>query len=186
MQNADAIVVLSAGISLTPGNSKIFELNVADRFLSGLKLYKAGKANKLIFTGGSNPFQPEIPLEGDILISESTFLEIDKDRLKTTTKVFNTKQEAKAIKKLFAKEKGFVRKKIILVTSAYHMQRAKRIFEREDIYVLPYPVDFKADYRSMKKKFLNPLNFIPSSSNLNNSSLSIREIIGRLIYNTWK
>ena len=185
VKNADAIIVLSSGISLPPGNSQIVELNDTDRFFAGLKLFKAGKANKLIFTGGSNPFKSKLPLVGDVFVNESQILGISRENLMTTKKVFNTKEEAFELKKLFSKE-NLLLKKIILVTSAYHMQRAKKIFEREGFFVLAYPVDFKAYYESYKSYFLDPLNFIPNSNNLNNSSLAIREFIGRVIYKTWK
>ena len=74
--------------------------------------------------------------------------------------------------------------KIILVTSAYHMKRAKKIFEREGISVLPYPVDFKSN-KSLKTSLRNPLKWIPTASHLNSSSIAIREIFGRIIYRTW-
>lgn len=185
IKKADAIIVLSSGISLPPGNSKIIELNDTDRFFSGLKLFKAGKANKLIFTGGSNPFKSKIPLVGDVFMKESQLLGISKENLRTTTQVFNTKQEALEVKKLIQKENTLFKKNIILITSAYHMKRAKKIFERNDFYVLPYPVDFKAYYGSYKNYFFDPLNFFPSSSSLSKSSLAIREIIGRIVYRSW-
>ena len=98
----------------------------------------------------------------------------------TTKNVFNTFQEAKAIKKLL----NFKSNKIILVTSAYHMKRAKKVFEREGIFVQPYPVDFKS-IRSYKSLFKNPLNFTPDARSLSQSSVAIREIIGRIIYRSF-
>ena len=61
------------------------------------------------------------------------------------------------------------------------MKRAKRIFEREGILVQPFPVDFKS-YKNPNISISNPLNWIPSASNLNKSSLAIREFIGRIVY----
>jgi len=39
------------------------------------------------------------------------------------------------------KTKGF--KKLILVTSAYHLKRSKKLFERTELKILPYPADSK-------------------------------------------
>ena len=58
---SDAIVVLSAGRHLPPGNTKIIEWYDPDRFLAGIDLYKAKKSKKLIFTGGINPFILDLP-----------------------------------------------------------------------------------------------------------------------------
>ena len=90
-------------------------------------------------------------------------------------------QEANAINKLLKEKIPIKRKRIILVTSAFHMKRAKKVFERQGIIVQPYPVDFKS-YKNPNMSLSNPFNWIPSASNLNNSSLAIREFIGRIVY----
>ena len=94
----------------------------------------------------------------------------------TTKTVFDTFLEAKAIKKLL----NFKSNKIIFVTSAYHMKRAKKVFERKGIFVQPYIVDFKSN-RSYKSLCKNPLNFMPDARNLSQSYVKIREIIRRII-----
>ena len=109
---------------------------------------------------------------------------IPKKDLFTTYPVSNTFQEAKAIKKLLNDEIPSSQKKVILVTSAFHMNRAKRVFEREGITVLPYPVDFKSN-KSFFPSLQNPLMWVPQSSSLNRSTRAIREIIGRIIYRSW-
>ena len=119
--------------------------------------------------------------QGDLYLNEAVSLGIPRKDIFTTYKVFNTLQEAKAIKKLIHDKFNSNQSKIILITSAFHMKRAKRIFEKEGINVLPYPVDFrskKISYKSLK----NPLNWMPNSHYLNKNSLAIREIIGRIIY----
>ena len=128
---------------MPPGNTKIIEWHDPDRFFAGIDLYKANKANRLIFTGGINPLVLDLPPEGNIYIKEAISMGIPKKDLFTTYPVTNTLQEAKAIRKLLNREIISRQKKIILVTSAFHMNRAKKVFEREGINVVPYPVDFK-------------------------------------------
>ena len=181
---ADGIVVLGTGRNLPPGNSKIIEWNDPDRFFAGINLYKASKSYRLIFTGGINPFNLDIPPEGNIYVREAIEFGIPRSDLFTTYPVSNTFEEAKAIRKMFENQINLSSNRIILVTSAFHMNRAKRVFEREGFQVIPYPVDFKSSklFVSLLK---NPINWIPSSSSLNRSSLAIRETIGRIIYRTW-
>ena len=164
---------------------KIFEWNDPDRFFAGIELYKANKSNRLIFTGGKNPLTSDLPPEGDIYINEAISMGIPKEDLFTTYPVHNTLQEAQAIKKLLNDEIPLIQKKIILVTSAFHMKRAKKVFENEGISVQPYPVDFKSD-KSFFSSLLNPLKFMPSSYSFNKSSSAVREIIGRIIYGAWR
>jgi len=182
---SDGIVVLSGGRHLPPGNSKIIEWYDPDRFLAGIDLYKANKSNRLIFTGGINPLSSDLPPEGDIYIKEAISMGLPKEDLFTTYPVNNTLQEAKAIKKLLNNELPLIQNRIILVTSAFHMKRAKKVFESEGISVQPYPVDFKSN-KSFISSLRNPLKWMPSSSSLNKSSRGIREIIGRFIYGAWR
>ena len=184
IDNADGIVVLSGG-GITPiGKAKINEWNDPDRFLAGINLYKAKKATKLIFTGGVSPLNSNPP-EGDLYLSEAISLGVPKKDLLTTKPVFNTLQEAKAIKKLLNWEFSSNNKNIILVTSAFHMKRAKRVFEREGIKVIPYPVDFKSR-NNFISSISNPLKWMPNAVYLNSNSKGIREIIGRIIYGAWR
>ena len=184
VNSSDGIVVLSSGRPKPPGNSKIIEWGDPDRFLAGINLYRANKSNRLIFTGGINPLYPGSPPEGNIYIKEAISLGIPKKDLFTTYSVTNTLQEAKAVKKILNNEISSSRKEIILVTSAFHMKRAKKVFEREGIVVLPYPVDFKSS-KSLSSSLRNPLKWVPSSSSLSRNSSAIREIIGRIIYKSW-
>ena len=184
VNHSDGIVVLSSGRHIPPGNSKIIEWGDPDRFLAGIALYKANKSNKLIFTGGINPLYPGLPPEGNIYIKEAISMGIPKKDLFTTYSVTNTLQEAKAVKKILNNEISSNQKKIILVTSAFHMKRAKKVFEKEGIVVLPYPVDFHSS-KSISSSLRNPLKWVPSSSSLSRNSSAIREIIGRIIYRTW-
>ena len=184
INSSDGIVVLSRGRYLPPGNSKIIEWGDPDRFLAGIELYKLNKSNKLIFTGGINPLSPDLPPEGDIYIKEAISMGLPKKDLFTTYSVTNTLQEAKAVKKILNNEISSSQKEVILVTSAFHMKRAKKVFENEGIEVIPYPVDFNS--KSLFSSLRNPLKWVPSSSSLSKNSSAIREILGRIIYRTWK
>ena len=183
---SDGIVVLSGGRHLPHGNTKIIEWYDPDRFFAGIDLYKANKSDRLIFTGGINPLRSDLPPEGDIYIKEAISMGLPKEDLFTTYPVNNTLQEAKAIKKLLNDElPPLIQNRIILVTSAFHMKRAKKVFESEGISVQPYPVDFKSN-KSFISSIRNPLSWMPSSGSLYKSSSGIREIIGRFIYGAWR
>ena len=178
---ADGIVVLSTGRHLPPGKTNIIEWQDPDRFFAGINIYRANKSKRLIFTGGVNPLGAKLPPEGDIYLNEAISMGIPKESLFTTYPVFNTLEEAKAIRKLLNKEILSTKKKIILVTSAFHMKRAKKVFEKEGIEVIPYPVDFKSE-KSFSSVLKNPIKWMPHSYHLKESSIAIREIIGRIIY----
>jgi uncharacterized SAM-binding protein YcdF (DUF218 family) len=96
---------------------------------------------------------------------------IPSEKIFTTKDVENTADEAVAVKQLISPSK-----RIILVTSAYHMYRAKRLFEKQGFTEIPY----KVDYRTAGKSAITVMDFLPSAGNLELSETGIREIFGRI------
>ncbi len=185
VNKADAIVVLSSSRHLAPGEAKIIEWVDPDRFLAGIELYKYGKAPRLMFTGGSSPLRPELPPEGSIYITEAKSRGIPLSALSSTNPVVNTAQEAIEIKALLDINNKLNPPVIHLITSAFHMKRAQKLFERQGIKVLPFPVDFKSNSDLQKEIYKNPLNWIPDAHSLYISSKALREIMGRIVYKAW-
>ncbi len=69
-------------------------------------------------------------------------------------------------------------KRIILVTSAYHMYRAKRLFEKQGFEVIP----FKVDYKVGRKKVMVIMDLFPNADNLKLTESGVKEIIERIFY----
>jgi len=174
INNADAIVVLSGMIKTIKVNDKLkyeFDDGV-DRILSGIDLFKKNKASLLILTKGQLPWSLGMP-EGEYLKEFAIKFGVPEKSILLTDNVQNTDQEAKSVKKLLNSNDA----KVILVTSAFHMPRAKKVFEASNIKVIPFAVDFISSHQK-----LNFMSFIPSAGALNSTSFFIREMIGRLYY----
>ncbi len=179
--SADAIVVLSTGgRSKAPGKYNIYEWGDPDRYFAGISLFKNGKAPKLFFTAGTSPYGKKLKDEGTLYKEHAISLGIPSYAISTTSKVVNTAEEAIAIRRNLNHINSS--SEIILMTSAFHMKRAKRLFERQGFVVYPFPVDFKS---SRVTQWQNPYNWIPNSGSLNRSSIALREILGRIIYRSW-
>ena len=171
---SDAIVVLSGnGNIANTEQGPMFQWSDPDRFFGGIALFNANKAPTLIFTGGQLPWDIGDKTEGDYLKDEAVLLGVPKEHIYVTREVQNTAQEANAVRALL-KDKN---SKIILVTSAYHMPRASKLFEANKLNVTPFPVDFK----STNKK-LTIMSFIPSTGGLDATFTALREFLGRLYY----
>jgi uncharacterized SAM-binding protein YcdF (DUF218 family) len=82
----------------------------------------------------------------------------------------NTRESAKNVKEIVGKEPFF------LVTSAYHMERSVKAFQKVGIFPIPAPTDFK-----IKGKY-NVLDFFPDSGNLGKSDLAFHEYFGIVFY----
>ena len=105
----------------------------------------------------------------------------------STPQVVNTAEEAVAISRLLeASGNGSVPSpRILLVTSAFHMRRAQRLFERQGLMVEPFPVDFQARGAWAGPLWRDPTKWFPSAEALDGSSRALRELLGRLIYRAW-
>jgi uncharacterized SAM-binding protein YcdF (DUF218 family) len=174
IDSADAIVVLSGMLVINEvGDLTYIEWGDPDRFFGGLALFKAGKAQKLVFTGGKMPWNKAKKTEGEVLKEQAISNGIPSDKILVTKDVENTADEAVALKELISQSK-----KIILVTSAYHMNRAKRLFEKQGFNVIPYKVDYKIN----RNNELVVLNFLPNAGSLEQAETGFREILGRIFY----
>ncbi len=174
IDSADAIVVLSGMLEINEvGDSTYVEWGDPDRFFGGIALFKAGNSQKLIFTGGKMPWDKAKKTEGRVLKEYAISNGIPIENILVTKDVENTAEEAEAVKELIGPSK-----RIILVTSAYHMYRAQRLFEKQGFVVIPYKVDYKVAGNST----VTVMDYLPSAGNLELTETGIRELLGRLFY----
>jgi uncharacterized SAM-binding protein YcdF (DUF218 family) len=110
------------------GDSTYVEWGDPDRFFRGIALFKAGKAQKLVFTGGKMPWDEVKKTEGEVLKEYAITNGVPSGKIFVTKDVENTAEEAVAVKELISQSK-----RIILVTSAYHMYRVQRLFKKKDL-----------------------------------------------------
>ena len=171
--SADTVIVLSGMVRPIEHNSDVkYEFSEAvDRIIAGINLLKIGKAQKIILTRGKLPWSKGVP-EGEFLAEFIKSQGIDPNRILLTEIVQNTNDEAKAISKMLPKDS-----EVILVTSAFHMPRAEKVFQNQNVKIIPYAVDF----RSSTKK-LDFLDFLPQANAFKDSNFYFREIIGRAYY----
>jgi uncharacterized SAM-binding protein YcdF (DUF218 family) len=174
IENVDAIVVLSGMIRVIGDeeNLKYEFTDSVDRFFAGLDLFNNNKSPILILTRGKMPWSLGIA-EGEYLKELAIKYGVSEENIILTDEVQNTDQEAKAIKEILTEDA-----KIILVTSAFHMPRAEKVFKAANINLIPYPVDFQNS-----KSKTTMMDFIPSAGSLFDTSHFVREMIGRLYYN---
>ena len=175
VENADAVVVLSGilgGIETADGVVSQWG-SAVDRLFVGIDFLDSGKAPLIIFTRAQWPWL-NLPPEGEILAERALTMGVDSGQILLTGTVTTTAEEADEIKTLmeFA---GMER--VILVTSAYHMPRAKMLFDRAGVKSIPHPTDFKSS-----GGHLDWMSFVPSAGGLSKTSGGIRELIGRFYY----
>ncbi len=173
---ADAIVVLSGMVRhVESKNGFIPEWgDAADRFFAGVDLYHAGKAKDIYFTGGKLPWTSSQDPEGVTLAKMARSLGIPEHHMHVTPDAQNTEQEAVALRKMIQPQDA----SILLVTSAFHMPRAKMLFEKAGFRsVILFPVDLRVGQRDTTL-----MDFLPDADALLNTDRAIREAIGIAYY----
>ncbi len=149
-----------------------------DRLEGGIALHQAGKAPTLVFTGGRIPWENRTRVEGedsrDVAISRG----IPTDQILVTREVGNTADEARAVADLMRDKKW---KRIILITTGWHMPRAAWLFRRAGIECTVFPVDFRR-----KPDPITLINFLPKGEALEDTETALREAYGNVFYRVFR
>ena len=172
MASADAIVVLGGATRGDTHLGTLPDLNQqADRLVHAAALYKAGKAPLVVLSGGSQPdARPEAQLMKEIL----AVMGVPGRNILLERASRNTYDNA-LYSAVVLNGKGV--RKILLVTSAYHMRRAVALFEAQGFEVLPTPTDFQ---RLVAKPVVPP--WLPSVDNLGRTTTALKEHVGFWVY----
>ncbi|MHA7129030.1 YdcF family protein [Algoriphagus namhaensis] len=150
----------------------------ADRITHALQLYRMGKIKKILITGGQglNPVNPQS--EAELLkrfllmtgMPESDILIEDQSK--------NTAQNAQFTKVFLEKNQISIDQEFVLITSAFHMYRAKGCFDKVGLKTVTFPTD----YYSHDVKYDLPSLIFPDPYSLEYWTKLFKEWIGILIY----
>ena len=198
---ADAIVLLGGSMGIETNLSSYAEMwSGADRVWQAARLYKAGKAQKVIATG-NGAVDTTLPLLLDFGVAKADVSFMD---------AVNTEEEARSISKMLGRSGGVeelgveelgveefgesdspthpikhsstARPKVLLVTSAWHMKRARLMFEKyaPEIEVVCAPADFENTIMAEKTPLFKMLLPDPNVFMLN--SVAFHEWVGIVGY----
>ena len=197
---ADAIVLLGGSMGIETNMSSYAEMATsADRVWQAARLYRAGKANKIIATG-NGAVDTTLPLLVDFGVAKADVSFMD---------AVNTEEEARSIGKMLVKSVGVeelgveefgesdspthpikhsstARPKVLLVTSAWHMKRARLMFKKyaPDIKVVCAPADFENTFTVEKTPLFKMLLPDPNVFMLN--SVAFHEWVGIVGYGVFR
>ena len=183
MPRADAIVLLGGGMSCNPKELIYPEMfQAADRVWHAARLWKAGKAPVLI-TSGDMEAVSTVPLLHDMGMPDSAIIVEPQAR--------NTEENARFVAAILKKlnvdtaAANVRKKKILLVTSAWHMRRSILMFKRAfaavaqdggpQIEIIPAAADY--DGLCCKRPF-RYVDLFPNTENMAKKAYAFKEILG--------
>ena len=184
--NADAVLVLGGGLKPALAPRRGVEVSEGgDRLLTGLRLMRDNKAPLLITSGGSISFTAADPAPPEAISARELAVELGLPASKILINPGSrtTAEEARDIGAL-ARQRGW--KKILLVTSAFHMPRSLATFrQRSALTVIPVACDYQLPSRNA---YGEPTagsvvkSLLPDAEALHLSSVALKEHLGLAIY----
>lgn len=148
----------------------------ADRVTHALHLYKIGKINRVLISGGSGEVIGEKYPEADLIKGFLIMSGVPDQDILVDNKSRNTRENALFSAEILEKEEGV--NKVLLITSAFHMTRAKGCFEKVGLQV----DTFKTDFRCPPLEITFSSILIPSSEAIGKWSVLIHELVGLATY----
>jgi uncharacterized SAM-binding protein YcdF (DUF218 family) len=172
---ADAIVLLGGMTrGVVPGADLPDLSGSADRLFHAAALYRAGKAPLLLLAGGNaEGYEPEAVSMRRIL----RVMGVPGHAMLLEVQSRNTRQNASYSAAILKSRHA---RKILLVTSAYHMRRAKLEFERQGILVFPAATDYQ-----VVEAPPSLLDWLPSAGSLDQATRAMKEYLGLIVTTVW-
>lgn len=144
----------------------------ADRIIEAVRLYHEGSIDRILISGGAADINNPEYNEGLSLARLAMDLRVLEEDILLENQSRNTYENAKFSKNVIPEND----QDFLLITSAFHMPRALRCFEKQGISVQPYPVDFQVDSSTTFSDFL------PSDKALRKWNILIKELVGLVTY----
>ena len=148
----------------------------SDRFIQAAWLYKKGFIKKIIVTGGQNGFNNEDDfVEAEFVASNLIDLGIPSPDIFVERNSRNTIENAEYSYNILD-SLGLKKNKVVLITSAFHMPRAKETFEKAGFNIRPYPCAFSILPSSIR---FSVDSIIPSAWAFDAWGGFLKEMVGR-------
>jgi len=175
IQSSDAIVVLGGMVNILTKYQDRIELgDSVERLTDAALLWKAKKAKIILISGGSGILFYQGKSEAQLAKQFLIEIGVDEKAILTEEKSRNTAENALYTYEILQEKKI---KKIILVTSAFHMKRSLALFEKRGFEIETFPTDYRALLPIFSWDAL-----VPSVGALGTTSSAIKEWIGIFVY----
>jgi uncharacterized SAM-binding protein YcdF (DUF218 family) len=150
----------------------------AERFDCAIRIMQARKAGTLVFSGGPMRYQGGSD-EGELLKQEALARGVPEHALLVTGATMNTKSEATDICELAARMHW---RRVLLVTSAYHMPRAMRLTDQCAAERIPVPIAYRTPDPRTSWAQSRVEYYMPQARGLLTSEVALHEYFGMLFY----
>jgi len=128
----------------------------------------------VVYASGGTPLNEGETPEGEVMRQWLMRLGVPDDKIEAEN-FANTTWDNALLVKAMLQQRGVHR--VLLVTNAWHMPRSVRCFEKQDLQVVPVPVDYAGNTGGYDVR-----SWLPQAAVLNDSSIALHEYLGLLWY----
>ena len=168
--------ILLGGMSGYDKNNVGHFSGAADRFIQATILYRQGIIKKILVTSGSANLVCKQHGEADFIVEELIKSGIPPKDILKENKSRDTYENATFSKHII--DSLHLKGPFVLISSAFHLPRAMKVFKKVGLLVVPYPCAFVAS-----NKLYSWQDYImPSLNVLLEWDGTIKELIGTVVY----
>jgi uncharacterized SAM-binding protein YcdF (DUF218 family) len=167
------VILLGGFVSEDESGQGYFNWAV-NRYTQATKLLVNHTASHLLFTGGNSDINPDGFIEANFVKAELKKQNIADSLILLDGKARNTAENAIFAGQLL--KQANLKPPYLLVTSAFHMRRAKLVFKNAGINIVPYTSNNTAGNRHIYLK-----DFLPDIDAIAQWNLYIKEIVGYIV-----
>jgi uncharacterized SAM-binding protein YcdF (DUF218 family) len=184
---ADIIVLLGGGLGLPLPPRKTPQLvSGSDRLWQAAQLYNAGRAPYLLIAGGNVFSAPGFEAEAHYSAEVLTAWGVPREKILIESRSRTTQQNAENIAPMLNTLNA---RKILLVTSAYHMRRSIRAFRKQlsnEVEIIPASADVLVTH-NLNGNAPSLFSYLPHPGAFSGTQRALHEYFGILYYwlNDW-
>lgn len=148
----------------------------ADRVIHAIELYKRGKINKILISGGTGSLKRPDLTEANALVKVLQLFDVPEEDIIVEKASRNTHENAVFSAAIL--NKNFPDGRFLLITSAFHLRRAQGCFEKAGVATDIFSTDFYTHPTS----FTVDSMLLPNENALDKWQTFIREMLGIAAY----
>jgi len=165
-----------SNVNTIPGHDRHNVNERGNRLLNTLELYQSGKIKKILLSGGTGSLLQQGQKEADLMFRFLQKMGVPDSVIIVESASRNTYENA-----LFSKaivDAHFPGSSCLMITSAWHMPRARPCFDKLKMPITPFSVDFLSEQQQ------HPLDMwlMPDKLGFYKWEILIKEWVGMLAY----
>ncbi|RYY89935.1 MAG: YdcF family protein [Chitinophagaceae bacterium] len=173
----NAGIVLGGFVAYNMQDDRGYFNPAADRFIETALLYKTGHIRKVIVPAGNGYIVGHNFKEAEFIKQRLVELGVPASDIYTDTESRNTLENAQNTRRIL--HTAHLEGPFLLISSAMHLPRARKVFDKQGIPVQLFPCDFTSRFRS--NNFIEDF-LLPTPAALQAWDAWLKELLGMVTY----